>query len=134
MDNAPIFISYSSWSRGLVSELYRDLRLLLVQSWIDLVEQPPQVQIRENSKVAHIITSAIERCSSFIILVNERSLESSWVAFEVELATKKMEADPSFKVIPLLDEDTDINLVPKELRNLGVIDSAKGYLPPSPWF
>ncbi len=74
------FISYSSKNREVTDEIRYILSKNNIDSWVAPDDIPG------GSKYAQVINKAIKNCSSFVLLLTEASMNSQWVAKEVERA------------------------------------------------
>lgn len=75
-----VFISYSSKNRDVADKLIKALEKNNIDSWVAPDDIPA------GSKYAQVINKAIKNCACFVLLLSNDSMNSVWVAKEVERA------------------------------------------------
>lgn len=120
-----IFISHSTKDRGFVTHICEHLQLFGVPVWYSKVEIPTN-KIIPKEELEQKLSDAIHECSSFILLIDDFALESEWVKYEIKCLTKIISKNPSFPVIPIINEPPTKGL-PQDLSKFNPIDFNRGY-------
>lgn len=93
------FISYSSKDQVFVERLFGDLRTREVQCWY----APEDLKIGDRLRIR--IVESIERHEKTLLVLSEYSLNSMWVADEVEAALDKEERYGTTVLFPITIDD-----------------------------
>lgn len=120
-----VFISYSSRDRGFVSSLCENLILMGIPVWFDKHENLSS-GTKSEDELKKLFKQSIKSCASMIILLDEHSLNSRWVNYEVNLGCAQITEDPGFSVIPIINFDFKGEL-PDWLEKLDPVVLTSGY-------
>jgi hypothetical protein len=116
-----VFISYSHDDSAFVVQLSRDLRSMGQNVWLDKWEI-----LAGESIVDKIFSEGLSEATAFLIVLSNSSARSNWVREELGFATIKR-IERYAKVIPILIDPIDSNLIPAPLRSLKWVDMRKDY-------
>jgi hypothetical protein len=105
-----VFISYSRKDKAFISDLVSALKESDFTAWVDWEDIPLAAGWREE------IRAGIEGAHTFIFLISGASVTSDECKKEIDYAI-----DKNKRVIPVLLEDVEIELVHQELRELNWI-------------
>lgn len=108
-----IFISHSHNDRGFVNILSRELIYRGFYLWVDKYELEP------NQSLETCISTAIEECSHFIIVLSSSSIDSEWCLNELKIALEKEKQEQRVSVYLLLIDDCKL---PELIKNRLSID------------
>ncbi len=100
-----VFISHSTRDDEIIEALHRDLDRLRVYGWID------SRRLRPGDPVDPKIEAAIEAASHFIVVLSEAAMTSEWVEKEVAIANRVRDEKPGFRIIPVLLDGIEPNIV-----------------------
>lgn len=96
-----VFVNYASADSAAAKAIVEGLRSRDIKVWIDTDE------IRPRDRWAESIRTAISASSYFLHILSKRSVQSSWMAHEVDSVLKELQSrDVTF--LPVLLEDCDI--------------------------
>jgi hypothetical protein len=96
-----IFVSYASADSAVAAMIVEGLRSRNLNVWLDADELPPGDHWSES------IHTTITASAYFLLLLSKHSVQSSWIAHEVEGVLKELQSrDVTF--LPVLLEDCDI--------------------------
>jgi hypothetical protein len=73
------------------------------------------------------IPREILACPDFVVVLSPNAVESSWVQEEAQLALREAITTPRRRIIPVLRQPCDINLLSPFLTSRQVIDCSGGY-------
>jgi hypothetical protein len=113
-----VFLSHNSTDKPLVRTLADDLRSAGVRVWID------EAEIRPGDSLLTRIEAGIAEMECLAVILSSRSVKSSWVQKELDMALVSSLSDRSIRVVPLLFEDC---AVPLKLRDLRWVDFRSNY-------
>lgn len=109
------FISYAREQRDVAERLALGLRNAGSRVFFDRIDLPPGVAFDDR------ILNAVERCNLFIFLVSRDSLrEGAYTLGELRTAEKRW-PEPAGKILPVLLDDTPIEVLPTYLRAVSVL-------------
>jgi hypothetical protein len=111
-----IFLSHSSLDKTFVRRLSTRLKKEGYDVWLDEKELLP------GDKLSTKLSDAIELSKVILIVISENSLNSKWLQFELELATRKM-VEEGLRLIPILIGNVEI---PHQLKNIIYVDFKPG--------
>ncbi len=100
---AYVYITYSHRDRDFVDRLCADLGRQGIEVWVD------RVQLRAGTDWTNEVNRAIEQADAILVVMSKTSIESSWVADEVDLAMHLRVTDRRL-IMPLLIEDVEMPL------------------------
>jgi hypothetical protein len=99
--NPQVFVSYASTDSAAAKAIVEGLRSRDLNVWVDADE------LRPGSHWAESIRTAISASAYFLLLLSKHSVQSFWMAHEVEAVLKELQSrDVTF--LPVLLEDCDI--------------------------
>lgn len=104
------FVSYSHADRSLVERLAQALGQNRVRLWWDRWEMRPGDVLRER------INDGIARSHNYIVVVSDDSLQSAWVAHELNAAFVRAIEDNDVRVIAALGPGAEFGDLPIDLR------------------
>jgi len=111
MPNPTVFISHATADKGFVRQLQQALADLEQPVWIDARE------LRGGDPLWTIIQQAIQAAGAFAVIVSPDSLQSQWVADELEYAlevrSRQKEQGMDYRVIPLSLDNTKLGFARK---------------------
>jgi hypothetical protein len=112
------FISYSTSDRVRATQLATTIAQATGHHvFLDHWELKPGERLRDR------LAASIGKSGALVLLVSKASLASAWVKEEIELAVRRAEDDPRFRIIPVLLESTEL---PEHLSDLVHIDWRTG--------
>src|SRR5438105_12002464 len=94
--NPEMFISYSWSDRPFVEQLVEDLARHGITVWYDRWVMEP------GDKLIGKVGDGLRYCKYFGIVISRKSLESSWVQYELDAALVRFIEDKSVRIIPIL--------------------------------
>lgn len=113
-----IFISYSSKNRAVADKLMKTLEKNNIDSWVAPDDIPA------GSKYAQVINKAIKNCACFVLLLSNDSMNSVWVAKEVERAINYNKKIISVKIEDLiLTEEFELYISTDQIVSVYDIDN-----------
>ena len=112
---ADIFVSYPRADQGFVRRLHAALLAQGREAWVDWEDIPPTAQWLET------IYAAIDEADAFVFVISRRSVASPVCAGELAHAV-----DGGKRLIPVLREDVEDELLPASLAPLQWIDARDG--------
>jgi hypothetical protein len=117
-----VFISHSTRDDNVVEALRSGLDQQRVYGWTDSRIMQPGDAVNPE------IESAIEAASHFIVVLSETAMTSEWVVKEIEIARRVREAKPGFRIIPVLLDGIEPNIVGPWLgENLVTVQIGPGH-------
>lgn len=122
-----VFISYSWRDKGFVTSLCEHLRLLNVPIWLDRLELDSKSITYTDAELSSLIRSGLMECSAAVVVLNEPSINSRWVAYEIATAQEIMSQQPDFQFVGLATEELQEGLANRLLGDAPVIDFSSGY-------
>ena len=96
-----VFISHSTRDDDVIETLRRGLDEQRVYGWIDSLRLQP----------GDPVDPKIEAASHFIVVLSETAMTSEWVEKEIAIAKRVREAKPGFRIIPVLLDGIEPNIV-----------------------
>jgi hypothetical protein len=117
-DNKKAFLSYSHVDREFAEKLARTLQENGIDVWFDAW----QLQAGD-SIVQKIFTHGLERCSVFLIVLSNASVQSKWVRYELDAAIVQRIAGLTH-IVPVIKEKCEI---PFPLRTLQWVDLGENF-------
>lgn len=121
-----VFFSYSSKHRGAAAILCDQLLMMGLHVWFDRREIPSSNSTIDDETLRDLLRAAIQSCSVFLILVDDHSVESPWVRFELEVATQGHKISPNFQIVSIFNFGQRSS-VPEALLAHPSIDFDQGY-------
>jgi hypothetical protein len=114
-ETAPVaFISYSTQDRVRATQLAVALTQgAKHQVFLDHWQLQPGDRLRDR------LATSIGKSGTLVLLVSRASLASQWVKEEIDLAVRRTQEDPRFRIIPVLLDDLEL---PPHLADLVRID------------
>ena len=97
-----IFLSHSSLDKEFVRELHKILEENGIKSWID------EAEIKIGDSLIKKISEGIAKADYVAIILSPKSMESSWVEKELEMAITQEIENGTKKVLPILIENCEI--------------------------
>jgi hypothetical protein len=113
-----IFLSYSSMDKPFVEKLAEDLKRGGVDVWFDLFE------MKIGDSLIAKIKAGINQSDYIGVILSPRSVNSTWVREELNMAIAQEIASQSIKVLPILIENCEI---PTFLRDKLFADFTSSY-------
>lgn len=112
------FISYNTNDRILATQLATALAQATAQHvFLDHWELKPGERLRDR------LATSIGKSGALVLLVSRASLASTWVKEEIDLAIRRAQEDPRFRIVPVLLEAAEL---PEHLSDLVHIDWRTG--------
>ncbi len=99
---ASIFLSHSSEDKEFVRDLHKILVDNGINSWID------EAEIKIGDSLLNKISEGIKKADYVAIILSPKSIKSSWVEKELEMAMHQEIERKGIKVLPLIIEDCDV--------------------------
>jgi hypothetical protein len=108
------FVSYSTADRVRATQLAAGLaqsegREVFLDHW----------QLAAGDLLRDRLAASIGKAGALVLLVSKASLASHWVEAEIALAVKRAEADPRFRIVPVLLDDVPL---PEYLGDIVYVD------------
>jgi len=94
--------------------------------WFDKREIDPGPQRYTKTYLERLLRDSINSSTAFLLLIDDYSLSSPWVKFELSVAEERMRKDPEFIVIPLINTPPTKPLT-GILQGITLIDFNRGY-------
>lgn len=116
------FISYSWKDRKYVDVVVEDLKSIGLNIWIDRDRIKPGERIRE------AINSQIELSFCILVFISARSIESSFVLNEIDIAMLREMNEKKIVLIPIILGRFDITSLPSDLKGKLAIDLRNSFL------
>ncbi|TAF04281.1 MAG: TIR domain-containing protein [Nostocales cyanobacterium] len=110
-----VFLSYSEKERSFMEKLAKTLMRESFTVWTN------KTDIKSGADFVEAIYRGIEEADNFVILMSRASLASEYCQQEYSSALSLNK-----RIIPLLIEDIDVNLIPSELASLQFINFIDG--------
>ncbi len=100
-----VFISHSTQDDVVVDAIRQTLDEQHVLGWID------SRHLRPGDSLDPAIETAIREADCFVVVLSRRAIESEWVLKETELARQVRAARPEFRLVPVLIDGIQANVV-----------------------
>ena len=91
-----LFLSHNSADKPFVNRLAKDLQNAGIRVWLD------EAEMRVGDSLIERIADGIEAADYLGIVLSPRSVNSSWVQRELNIALSREINDRSIKVLPIL--------------------------------
>jgi hypothetical protein len=96
-----VFISYASGQREWVEALANNLQSAGKSVFFDVWRLVPGQDFIQG------LRAGLASCRSAILVVSPEALQSGWVREEYEILNRRRDADPAFRVVPVVHSGTD---------------------------
>ncbi|NER95013.1 MAG: TIR domain-containing protein [Symploca sp. SIO1B1] len=106
-----VFLSYSDQDREIMEKIRNSLRRESITVWTNLTD------IQTGEAFGEAINRGIEQADNLVYLLSPESINSTYCQQELDLALSLNK-----RIIPLLVKETELNTIPKALRDLQYID------------
>jgi hypothetical protein len=109
-----IFISHNFGDKETARLLARELVARGLDVWFD------EWQIKPGDSITGGIESGISQCDTFVALWSIRAAKSNWVETELRAALRRRVDDRTFRVIPLMLDDTRLPTLIADYRGFNL--------------
>lgn len=118
-----VFISYSSKDRGFVATITENLQLMKINIWFDKFEMPsPTDRSYSDEFIRNKLSDGIYSARAVIVLVDDFSLDSRWVQYELSIARER-----DVQIIPIIHYELSKGL-PPDIESLTPLNFRSGFL------
>ena len=114
---ANVFISYSRMDKIFVERLISDLRMAGISVWIDVE------QIKAGSNWVNAIERGLEQSSVLLYVSSKHSIDSSWIASEIEV----FRSSERKVIIPIVIDNAGAENMPRGLAMIQRADFRQDY-------
>ena len=126
VDPIRIFFSYSSKDRGSAATLCDQLLVMGMQVWFDKREIAPSTDRYTDDELKNVLETSIKASRAFLLLIDDHSMDSSWVQYELSIAEQCSIQDPAFQIISIINFKPK-NPLPGLLQRHPCLDFSTGY-------
>lgn len=114
-----IFLSYSGKNRNFVIEMAGYLADEGIKVFMD-------TEVKPGDRWDDVLLKAVSNSKAIGFCISEESVKSSYVQQEINYAIYKLAENPHYRIIPILLPNSDLSLLPEQLKKYHVFDLRGG--------